>query len=242
MSLLAPLLQIQELDLAADALRQKVETLPERAALPRLAKKMAAIEAELAKIRAEGQARVKEEAELGRAVSQLAKDIEAAEVERYSGKRVERDEALEHKAAQAALREKQAEYEEQELELLLAIEKLEAALNEQNTARAKNIEETKEAEAVIRKAEDGLEAEIAGLMEQREELTLGLPAPILAAYDRVRGQERARGRGVAPLEDGRCTACRIKLPSIEFRKMLAEPEEALLQCPQCRRVLIRPSA
>lgn len=242
MSLLAPLLQIQELDLAADALRQKSETLPERAALPKLANKLAAVDAELAKIRSAGQARVKEEAELGRAVSQVAKDIEAAEVERYSGKRIDRDQAAEHKASQVALREKQSEYEEQELELLLAIEKLEAALNEQNAARAENLAETENAQAVLQKAETEIESEIAGLMQEREGLAQGLPAPVLAAYDRVRAQERARGRGVTALEDGRCTGCRIKLPSIELRKMLAEPEEALLQCPQCRRVLIRSDA
>lgn len=242
MSLLAPLLQIQELDLAVDALRQKSETLPERAALPKLAKKLAAIDAELAKIRTEGQARVKEEAELGRAVSQVAKEIEAAEVERYSGKRVDRDEAAEHKASQAKLREQQEEYEEKELELLLAIEKLEAALNEQNAARKENLEETEKANQAIATAEAEVESEIQGLQQQREGLSAGLPADVLSAYERVRGQERARGRGVAPLEDGRCTGCRIKLPSIEFRKMVAEPEDALLQCPQCRRVLIRQSA
>ena len=239
MSLLAPLLQIQELDLAVDALRQKAEKLPERAALPKLAKGLAAIDAELAKIRSEGQARVQEEAELGRSVSQVAKEIEAAEVERYSGKRIDRDEAAEHKASQAALREKQSEYEEQELELLMAIEKLETALNEQNAARAENLSETEKAQAVLLKAEEAINSEVAVLAGDREGLIKGIPAPVLSAYERVRAQERARGRRVAPLEGGRCTGCRIKLPSIEFRKMLAEPEEALLQCPQCRRVLIR---
>ncbi len=242
MSLLAPLLQIQELDLAAGALRLKAEELPERAALPKLAKKLTAIDAELAKIRSAGQARVQQESELGRSVSQVAKDIEAAEVERYSGKRIDRDQAVEHKASQAALREKQSEYEEQELELLLAIEKLEAALNEQNAARAENLSETEKAQATLQNAETEIESEIASLMQKREGLMQGLPVPVLSAYDRVRAQERARGRGVAPLEEGRCTGCRIKLPSIELRKMVAEPEEALLQCPQCRRVLIRQTA
>lgn len=242
MSLLAPLLQIQELDLAADVLRQKAEGLPERAALPKLAKKLVAIDAELAKIRTAGQARVKEEAELGRAVSQVAKDIEAAEVERYSGKRIDRDQAAEHKKSQAALREKQSEYEEQELELLLAIEELEAALNKANAERAENLAETEKANAALAKAEAEIQLEIAGLMQEREGLMEGIPAPVLSTYDRVRAQERARGRGVAPLEEGRCTGCRIKLPSVEYRKMIAEPEEALLQCPQCRRVLIRQTA
>ncbi|MFK7896252.1 MAG: zinc ribbon domain-containing protein [Myxococcota bacterium] len=242
MSLLAPLLQIQELDLAVDALRQKAATLPERAALPKLAKKLAAVDAELAKIRAEGQARVKEESELGQAVSQVAKEIEAAEVERYSGKRIDRDEAAEHKASQAKLREQQEGFEEKELELLLAIEELEAALNAANAARSENLAETETATKAIAAAEAEVESEIAALLEQRAGFATGIPAPVLSAYDRVRGQERARGRGVAPLEEGRCTGCRIKLPSIEFRKMIAEPEEALLQCPQCRRVLIRQSA
>ena len=64
-------------------------------------------------------------------------------------------------------------------------------------------------------------------------------APVLSAYERVRDQKGKAGRGAAVLDKGDCQGCRIKLPSLEKKRLLAEPEDALIQCPQCRLVLVR---
>jgi len=99
--------------------------------------------------------------------------------------------------------------------------------------------ESKNLAEAIRKVESEIEAEIAALGASRSALAQPIPAEIVAAYERVRAQPRNGGRGATSLTDGRCTGCGIALPSLEKRRMLAEPEQALIQCPQCRRVLVR---
>jgi len=239
MSILAPLLEAQTLDLETDAARKRAAEASERATLPKLAEKIARAEEELAAARAKrGELETAEHA-LGASVSRIVREIEAAEVERYSGKRKGRDGAAEHEASQQALREEQVELEEQEMELLESIEAVEGRIREAEARIASYRSDHRKLEEAIRKVEAEVEAEIARLASARASLATPIPADVLAAYERVRSQPRSGGRGATLLSEGRCTACRIKLPSLECKRMLAEPDEALIQCPQCRRVLVR---
>lgn len=239
MSFLAPLLEIQTLDLTADAARKRSAELSEREALPVVATKLVEIEARLAAARADRALRETEEEELGVAVSQIVKDIEAAEVERYSGKRKNQDEAADHKASQEKLHEKQEAFEEQEMELLEAIEAIDERIRTEEAARSANRADAERIEEAIRKVENEVSLELDRLAQERQGIMANVPDDILSTYDRVRAQARKGGRGAAVLADSRCGGCRIKLPSLEKTKMLAAPEDALIQCPQCRRVLVR---
>ena len=69
--------------------------------------------------------------------------------------------------------------------------------------------------------------------------TEGVPAPILAEYDRLRAKGKPAIRYAARLGEGSCEGCRIKLPVLEYQNMKAEPEEALIRCVECHRVLVR---
>jgi predicted nucleic acid-binding Zn-ribbon protein len=239
LSFLSCLLDIQTLDLASDAARARSDTLPERDALPVLAAQSVEILARLNAARADRVSREGEEEELGRQVSQIVMDLEAAEVERYSGKRKNQDEASAHKASQQELHLKQSSLEEQEMELLEVIEEIDARIRTEETAHATNQVDQEKIEQAIGKVEMEASAELDRLAGERRAIMTSVPEKILLTYDNVRGQARKGGRGAAMLADGRCGACRIKLPSLERTKMLASPEDALLQCPQCRRVLVR---
>jgi predicted nucleic acid-binding Zn-ribbon protein len=239
LSFLSPLLDIQALDLSSNAIRVRAQTMPEREALPVVAAERAAILTRLEAARAERVSCEGEEEELGRQVSQIVNDLEAAEVERYSGKRKNQDEAATHKASQQALHEKQSVLEEQEMALLESIEEVDARIRTEEAAKAANRLEQEKLEQSIGKVEMEVSADLDRLAEERRVITKSIPEKILSTYDNVRVQAQKGGRGVAMLADGRCGACRIKLPSLESTKMLASPEDALLQCPQCRRVLVR---
>lgn len=239
MSFLAPLLEVQDFDLAADAARVRSAKLPERESIPLLDTALAQIDARLAEADAERGEKQAEEERIGEEVAQIARDIEAAEVERYSGKRKNQDEASAHKASQERLHERQAALEEREMELLEEIEAVERRIESERSARAANRAESEKFLEVIRKVDEEASAELGRLATVRAKIADGLPANLLAAYERVRGQAQRGGRGAAVLVEGRCGGCRIKLPSLEKSRMLAEPEDALIQCPQCRRVLVR---
>jgi len=239
MSLLDPLLEIQELDLAADAARDRCAQLAERATLPLLHRALDEIQTRLNAALAEQDELLSEEEQIGVEVSRVVHEVEAAEVKRYSGKHFDREEASAHDAAQAALRERKLQLEDRELRLLELIEGVEARIAELQSEMATNRAEADRVAQTIETVESETTAERAHLLESRAALAAGLPANILTAYDRVRVQPRAGGRASAALSKGQCGACQIKLPVHENAKMLLEPEDALIQCPQCRRVLVR---
>jgi hypothetical protein len=239
MSFLAPLLEVQDLDFAADTARTRSATLSEREAIPLLEAKRAEIESLLSSAAAERVQKQTEEEQIAEQVTQVARDIEAAEVERYSGKRKNQDEAAAHNESQTKLHEKQASLEEREMELLEEIEAVESRVEEQEVARVANRAESENVAELIGKVEAEVSVELGRLANARDEIVGRVPEKILSAYERVRAQAQKGGRGAAMLAEGRCGGCRIKLPSLEKTRMLAEPEEALIQCPQCRRVLVR---
>jgi len=236
---LVPLLEIQDLDLAANAARKRSAELPDRALIPEIQTRGARAQAELQEalsLRTDYEA---QEKALGEAVAQIAQDMEKAEIERYSGKQKSRDDAKAHDASQAELREKKSALEEQELELLESMEEVDERISslEGDVSAARG--EIAKVGEVIAKVEREVGAELAQLASARSAIEAGIPKPVLSAYDRVREQKGKGGRGAAKFEDGDCQGCRIKLPSLEKKRMLAEPPDALIQCPQCRRVLIR---
>jgi hypothetical protein len=180
-----------------------------------------------------------EEERVGRDVAQLARDIESAEVEHYSGKRKDEEEAALHEQSQSQMREEQESLEEREMELLESIEAVEKQIEEHESADATCSANARERQDVIDEVEAEVASELEVLEKKRQNLIPQAPTAVLAAYERIRTQPRSVGRGAALLEEGSCTGCRVKLPSFELTGMLAEPEEALIQCPQCRRVLVR---
>ena len=105
MALLDILLEIQDLDLAADAARDRSANLPERESLPLLDRALAEIETQSISTQTEQAALRSEEEEVGTEVTEIAREIEAAEVERYSGKRFDRDDAKAHDESQRLLRD-----------------------------------------------------------------------------------------------------------------------------------------
>ncbi len=236
---LAPLLEIQALDLEVRDGEARARELPEREVLVEKARAVTAAEAARAQVVGEIDGFADEERVLGEAVSQLSKEIETAEVERYSGKQKSRDEAVEHDEAQAKRRARQTELEEQEMALLESMEEAEGRA----AALAEQIESARSDAAIaqerIREVEAEVADEISRCQAAKEGLATGVPDEVMAAYERVRTQERKAGRGAAPLGEGACGACRIKLPVEEYRQMLRADEGTLLQCPQCRRVLVR---
>ena len=236
---LAPLLEIQTLDLEVRDAEARARELPAREVLVAKAREIAAAEAARGQVVAEIDGYADEEHALGEAVSQVSKEIETAEVERYSGKQKSRDEAVAHDEAQATRRARQTELEEQEMMLLESIEDAEG----RSAALVEQIESAKgDAEIAnqqIREVEAAVADEVSRCQATKEGLAAGVPDEVMAAYERVRTQERKAGRGAAPLGEGACGACRIKLPVEEYRTMLRSEEGTLLQCPQCRRVLVR---
>jgi predicted nucleic acid-binding Zn-ribbon protein len=72
---------------------------------------------------------------------------------------------------------------------------------------------------------------------ERTELAAGLPADLLALYDKVR--ESSGGVGAAMLRQRRCEGCRLELAGSELAAVRAAKAEDVLRCDNCRRILVR---
>jgi len=123
--------------------------------------------------------------------------------------------------------------------LLEGIEALETEMAENREARQGADDEARALRAAIADSETEIDRRLAALAEERSRLAASFSAEILAAYEGVRARPRLRGRGAARLAGGTCEGCKVTLPVQERRRLEACPEDALIHCPHCGRVLVR---
>jgi len=65
------------------------------------------------------------------------------------------------------------------------------------------------------------------------------PADLLDLYERLRKQHG--GVGAAALRRGRCEGCHLSLNTVDLNAIRAAPEDEVLRCEECRRILVRTS-
>jgi len=80
-------------------------------------------------------------------------------------------------------------------------------------------------------------AEAAAIGDERSRAAALLPADLLALYERVRAQHG--GVGVGALRQRRCEACRLELNAADLREIAVLPDDEVLRCPECNRLLVR---
>jgi uncharacterized protein len=230
------LLDLQALDTALNQLAHKRKTLPQLAALDRLAREIVAAE----DARVSAQVTVDD---LDRDISRLEKDVE--QVRQRAGKDQDRLvnghaparelEALQHEIASLARR--QSELEDAELELMEQRESAQATLDE----AVARVRDTRAERDTVEAQRDETLAEIAKEEEfraaGRKPLVADLPADLVALYDRIR--ESSGGIGAALLRAGRCEGCRLELSGSEKAAVRAAAPDEVVRCEECRRILVR---
>ena len=233
------LLEVQALDLEADALRRKRKTLPERETLVSNEEEHTALVTQRAEVQARHDALARAERELGGEVESIANKARDVEANLYSGTVTVPKELDGLQQELALLKGKQDEAEGRELELLEQIEAVDAelaALIERGDALETQAAALRES---ITAAEGVLDEEIAGLGGSVSERREGLAESLLAAYDRLRADARLGGRAAVALESKTCGGCQLDLPVLEYKRIREEAEDAVVTCVHCRRLFIR---
>jgi len=239
MSLLAPLLEVQELDLEADRRKLERENLPERDALKACGEEIAGNDRLQAKCRTELENLARSDREVAGQVSMVASAAEEVEGRLYSGT-VTAPKELEALQEELRLtREKQAGLEESELEVMEAIEAQESELARLAEARADAERRSDEIAEKIRNEEARIDGELEVLAGKRQAPLATLPAGFIEIYSALREKPRLGGRAASALTNGLCQGCRVSLPRMDMSRILAEPEDAQVQCPHCARLLVR---
>ena len=79
-------------------------------------------------------------------------------------------------------------------------------------------------------------AQAAELGERRSGIAAGVPADVLALYEKLREQH---GVGAAALRRGRCEGCHLALSTVDLNRIRAADPDEVLRCEECRRILVR---
>lgn len=151
----------------------------------------------------------------------------------YSGSTTNPKELSSCQAELGQTKEKLAQAETQTLEMLMAVEEVEA-----EAAAAEHVVEGLRQELIgikqqkaLRAAE--LETSVKVAEKSREKLAQGLDPELLALYERIR---KERGSGVADVVAGRCGACHMELPAVSLRGIQGGE---ITRCTNCTRILHR---
>ena len=75
--------------------------------------------------------------------------------------------------------------------------------------------------------------------DQRKVVADGVPADLLAVYEKVRAQKG--GVGAAPLRARRCGGCSLELTAADLGAIAKAPLDEVLRCEECNRILVRTS-
>jgi hypothetical protein len=133
----------------------------------------------------------------------------------------------------AALRRRRSDLEDEQLELMIAIEGEEAESAERQ-ARLRQIEgEWRQEQAGLLAEKGQLEQQLAELEEERNGMRARLGSADLTLYDDLRGD--CGGVAVVLLKGGICQACGVDVPFSVARAV--ERGEGMHYCPVCNRLL-----
>jgi uncharacterized protein len=127
--------------------------------------------------------------------------------------------------------------EDAELEIMEQLETLQGNLSEV----ASELDDLSGTVARLESARDeavgGLDEEAAGATAERQRLAADVPEQLLAVYERMRAQ--LGGVGAAALRRRRCEGCRLELTEADLATIRSAPDDEVLRCPECNRILVR---
>jgi predicted nucleic acid-binding Zn-ribbon protein len=231
------LLDLQELDAKADQLRHQRRTLPELAEIQSLEPQRAELSGRVR----EGELLIED---LTNEQAKIDADVESAKVRRTRDQdRVDQGVISNPKDLQRMLHELESldrritSLEDQELEVM---ERLEEAQKAHDSLVAQ-LTATDERIASLGKARDekaaGLDEQLSGIAAERAPLADGLPADLMALYDKLR--ESKGGVGAAALRARQCGGCRLSLDPAELAAIKSAGSDEVIRCEECQRILVR---
>ncbi len=230
------LLDVQDLDLRAQQARHRREHLPVLAELGELTARLA----DLDEARVASATRA---SDLRRAVQKAEDDVEAVRTRAQrdnarlaSGQGTPKDlQALQGELEVLARR--QSALEDVELEAMEALEQAES----EHASAAEQVDAITTQIARLTVERDAAWAEIDAELDEitaaRAEAVAGLDAGLLSAYERLRDSHG--GIGAAALSGGQCLGCRMSLNPADLRDIEAKPDDAVVRCEECGRILVR---
>ncbi|XGX77377.1 hypothetical protein LQK93_00147 [Terrabacter sp. BE26] len=143
--------------------------------------------------------------------------------------------ALQHELTSLARR--QAELEELELEVMERAETLTAKVAELEARRVELVDRAQGLETERDAALAKLDAEAATVAAGRADIVAGVGDDLAALYEKIRAS--SGGMAAAELRHRRCGGCRLELGNVDLDRIRKAPEDEVVRCEECRRIMIR---
>jgi hypothetical protein len=231
------LLDLQDRDVHIDQLRHRRANLPERAALTANEKAVVALDAERIGVAERLGELERSQKRLEDDIASIAEKQSSENLKLYSGSITAPKElqALQDEIANLGTRQRQLE--DQELDLMEQAEPVQAEIDSIDERRAALDAEIATLRTSVADAESAVEAELAAELAERDSIAGGIPAEMLATYEKLRA--RLGGVAVARLEGSQCLGCHLSLPATEVDAVRHAAPDAVVIHEECGRILVR---
>lgn len=237
MGSLDALIEVQRLDTLIDQLEHQRSTLPQLVELGATgaARTEAAARAE------EVRSRLHELQREQKALEDEASLVEekAADIDRklYDGTVVAHKELEAFQADHRSLKARQADLEDRAIEVMEVAEPVEAEVAALDAELAEHDGRIAVLTVELDAARADLDERIASLTAERSAAVTAVPAAVSEAYEATRC--RMDGIGAARLVGNRCEGCHLEIPSAQLEQVRHAPEDEIVTCPECGRILVR---
>lgn len=231
------LLELAEIDAELGRIEHRRRGLPEHAALERLEVRDSELRDSIAALGAHNSDLKREQTKAEADVEQVRARIER-DRQRLDSGMVNSPRELENLQSEIqSLHRRQSDLEEIVLDVMERRENAQVALEE----AAAEIEQLETELANVTATRDAALAELAEQSvkagDRRMEVTSAVSAELVDLYDKLRAQHG--GVGAAALRQRRCQGCNLTLNTVDLNSIRAAPNDEVLRCEECRRILVR---
>jgi len=136
-----------------------------------------------------------------------------------------------------SLQRRQSDLEEIVLDVMERREATQSSLNAATSERTSIESELRSAVTARDTALAGLDEQSVKAGERRTVVTEAIGGDLVELYDKLRAQHG--GVGAAALRLRRCQGCNLTLNTVDLNAIRAAPQDEVLRCEECRRILVR---
>lgn len=231
------ILEVQSLDLKLIQLRHRLATHPARAEVADADERIATIEAEKAEIEVR-------QHDFERTQKRLTDEVDTIEAKRleidgklYGGTVTASKELLALQDEAAQLLARQTSIEDDQLVVMESMEGVSAELDTVEAAMTEATAARETASVALAAATADLDREIGEIDQARTDAASTANPELLSRYEEL--SPLFDGVAVARFVDGRCDGCHMQLSAVAADQLSKAPENAVVTCEECGRLLVR---
>lgn len=231
------LLVVQELDTTIDQRKHRIEHHPIKAEIAEVDARVADVTATVSEAEARRH-------ELQRDLKRLTDEVALIDDKRtqidaklYDGSVTGTKDLLALQDEAKMLLDRKTSIEDHELEIMESVEEVDAELAPSVAARSDLAAERIRLEEALAADTAEIEADLGMVEGTRSDASAAVPAELLTHYERLRID--FGGVAVAKLVGSTCDGCHMTLSAVAIDQIKKQPDDAVVTCDECGRLLIR---